>query len=231
MSTIHFSSSLSTVNFCDKRLDPKEANTIMAKHEKDCLAPEKNKRYIQLAHEGNYPEVLGAIWKDKDNRLSFLRQLAPELHGVLLFELGMAEFLASKTVETVNLVVLPLFKAAIFRIRQDARCSQDPSVSFGDADERLAMVYSQSLDTATKKYLGQSLEQIQTVLVDQRRAAFVERLRQTALASKTTELPSPKWIGFHGMQKFISGDMPMHSYQECKRIRDAFADKLLEDIK
>lgn len=227
---LNISSSLSTINFCDKRINLIEANKVIANYASDCLAPAHAQKYTELAMSGEYPEVLGAIWKDKTHRLTFLQQLAPQLHGVLLFELGMAEFLASKTVETVNLVVLPLFKAAVFRVRQDAQCSQDPSICYGDADTRLSLVYAKSLDTATKKYLGQSLEEVQAVHIPERHAAIKARIRDTALASQQIDLPSPHWLRFHGMSHFFSESTPMHSITDIKKIRDNFADQVLKEL-
>ncbi len=77
--------SISTVNFCDIRLIPKEIDKIIQNYDVDCLSPEKCEIYKKLASAGEYIQVLGAIWRDKTNRLTFLRELAGEFHPLLMF--------------------------------------------------------------------------------------------------------------------------------------------------
>lgn len=230
MTVINFSNSLSTINFCDKRLNPKLANEVMAKYEAGCLAPEKSEYYKTLAIAGDYIRVLGAVWKDKENRLTFLRELAPQFHAPLMFEQAIAEFVANPTAETVNLVSVPLLKAAIFRVRQDTQCSTDSSVVHGDADMRLQLIYVPSLENAIKKYLGKTLADVQKDFALERQKAMGEKITEVARESMTINLPSPNWIGQHGMSIFLSGSISMHPESEYKRIRDDFAKKIITEL-
>ena len=217
----------SVVSFCDKRLDRRAANEVMSKYSEGCLSSEREK-FEKLAEAGDYIQVLGAIWKDKENRLAFLDSISSRLHAPLMNEEAIARFIAAPTVETVIRISLPLLKAAEFRANQDAQCSLDPAVSRGDAYLRLALVYRRALDSQIKKYLpAESLASVEAANKAELNSALLKKVMDVALATKAIELPSPLWIGYHGLSVFIEGAPKMHLESEYKRIRDEFADRVI----
>ena len=150
---------------------------------------------------GEYKAVLKKVWGERDRtiRLQWLENKSNELHPVLMFELAVAKFVASPTIETINLVSIPLIKAASFRVSQDAQCSKDPSVKNGDAATRMSMTYQQRLEKLIQSNLGCSLEKVVSENQDIRVAAIRSQVLETARLSLSSDLPSPDWIGWHGM--------------------------------
>ncbi len=226
----------STVSFCEYRLVPREANRVMKLYEKDCLAENKRGVYIDLVVQGLYNEALGAVWRDKDNRLDFLRIVEPGFHAPLMFERVVAELTANPTIDTICRICLPLLRAAAFRVVQDSKCSTDNSVHNGDAGTRMSMTYEASLakkiESLSKKdgteLYGKSLKSIyeenKDLIVRGRQKAVLE----TANATLTASLSSPDWIGKHGMNMFLEGKISMYPLSEYKSIRDAYAESVIK---
>jgi hypothetical protein len=147
-----------------------------------------------------------------------------------MFELAIAEFSAKPTAETIHLLSIPLIKAASFRVAQDAQCSTDASVKYGDASMRMSITYEQRLKNRVQALLNCPLEDILKEQQNERMAAIKKKVLETAKLSLSTSLPSPDWVGWHGMSVFISGAPKMHEASEYKQIRDAYANKAIEQI-
>lgn len=212
--------------FCDTRLNAVESNKIIQKYKSVGLS-NRNALDDALARV-DYITVLSHVWaeRNRESRLTWLREKEGEMHAPLLFELAIAEFNAAPTVETVINVAYPLLKAATLRVMQDAACSKDLSVKNGDLALRLEMTYTAALEKKTQEVLHQSLEEIKSVDINQWNGAF--RTKGVKLLDSTIgkPLPNPQWVDSHGMGKFM-GARYTYSMEECARIRNEFALKNL----
>ncbi len=215
---------LSTVYFCKKRNDLVEANKYMNLFEPDCLSPSKRERFITLAQEGKYNEVLVAIWKDKTNRLDFLRSLEDELHAPLMFERVIAEFSENPTAETVNSFCVPLLSAAAFRVDQEVQCSIAPTtVNSDEASIQMFHMYFTSLKAKVEKVLRRSFA---SVVEDKSEHAAIikDRVFITAFLSKTANLSSPNWT-WHGM---VARRGPSDQLLSIKTKREDYAQRTMD---
>lgn len=229
MTTVSFSNPQNVVAFCEKRLDKEAVSQIIKKHNEGVNSPE-----IEEKLESNdYISTLSLIWGERDaaRRLSWLRNHADRLHAPLLYEQAIAEFKESPTVETVIQVSLPLIKAASSRVAQDAQCSQDASVYSGDAHIRMEYVYNRALMDVQKKYapslnLNNILSENKNII----KKTTLNKLKEVAEQSikNPNMLPSPAWIGFHGMSCFIQGHPNMLPSQQFEEKRSDVAKKFLE---
>ncbi|MCI0382360.1 MAG: hypothetical protein L0207_04850 [Chlamydiae bacterium] len=216
------------VSFCEKQLNPTEADKIIkeGKGLSNSAEIEKNLK------ESRYIPVLKALWseKDKEKRLEWLKSHS-KLHAPLMFEQAIAEFVNYPTVEAIHSISMPLIKAATFRVLQDSKCSRDPSVFNGDAPGRVAETYMKILENQVQKHLKKSLADIgnekKEMLASFIRSKLIEIIKQ----SKEKELPDPSWIGWHGMSVFIDGKIEMHPASDYKKIRDQAADEMLGKLK
>ena len=174
---------------------------------------------------GNYSDVLLSLWFEGNlsRRLEWLRSKSNELHPVLMFEQAIAEFTAAPTAETVNFISVPLLNAAGFRVSQDALCVREMSLKNGDSADCMHMIYTERLERRMKTLLNLSLERVSLENPEGREAAIKAKVLETAQASRSIDLPSPKWIGWHGMSVLLARKPDMHPASEYKQIRDAYA--------
>lgn len=227
MNIINFSTPQNIVEFCEKSLDPEAMDELIREHQDIGLSDPALEENLRA---GNYKAVLTSLWSERDRTrcLAWLESKADELHPVLMFELAIAKFGAYPTVDTINLVSVPLLRAAYFRVHQDSQCAKDVSVKNGDAAERMSMTYLQRLGVRTRALLGCPLEEVLERSQDIRIAAIKEKVLETARLSLSRDLPSPDWVGWHGMAVFIQGAPDMHLPEEYKQIRDAEANKAIQ---
>lgn len=230
MSAINISNATNIVSFCERSLDL-EAMDLMIRANKgiglsDPFLEDNLKR-------GDYRAVLVSVWSERDRprRLAWLESKSNELHPVLMFELSVAKFVASPTAETVNSFSVPLIQAAAFRVTQDAQCAKDVSVKNGDAAIRMSTTYARRLHRQVEATLQRSLPQVLSDHQDARIAAIKEKVLTTAQLSQRQDLPSPDWIGWHGLSVFIQGKPNMHPAGEYKQIRNAYASEVIEKLK
>lgn len=232
MNVVSFSNSQNLVSFCEQRLKREAVSQIIKKNKEGVNSPQIEEKL----QSNDYISVLSLIWGERDSakRLSWLRNHASELHAPLLYEQAIAEFKESPTVETVVQVSLPLIKAASFRVRQDAQCSQDPSVYNGDAHLRMEMTYGQALIEGMKKYASDlDLGTIQSQNKDAIREATLNKVKEIAqqTIANPDALPSPNWIGFHGMSCFIKGGPDMLAPSQFAAKRAQLAATFLEQLR
>lgn len=215
----------SVVSFCDTRLIPAKVQVII--NEGKAVGLSNGEALNEQLKNSDYIPVLKAIWSERDRsrRLEWLRSHAPEMHAPLMYEQALAEFVASQTVETVTKISLPLIQAATFRVYQDSQCSSDASVYKGDAPVRMKLTYLKSLDTLTKKFLKTPLSEIKA-----ENNYMAAKVVEVAQASMSQELPSPNWIGHHGMSVFIDGKIAMHPEENHKEIRKKAAEEIIEKL-
>jgi hypothetical protein len=218
---------VNTVSFCETSLDPKAMDAIIKENQTVGLSNPDLEKNLTV---GKYPPVLVSLWSERDRakRRSWLESKVDELHPVLMFELSVAKFVASPTIETIISVSMPLMRSAVFRVLQDAQCSEDPSVKHGDASLRMRSTYEKRLAKKVQEILKRSLQDIVDESRDMLQTAIKAELLKTARLSMSRDLPSPDWIGWHGLSVAISGAPKMYPSCEYKEIRDAYA---LEHIK
>lgn len=230
MSSVHFTDVRNMALFCEQSLDPKTIDAMIRENKDVGLSDPALEDNLKT---GNYRAVLVALWSERDRtrRLNWLESKADELHPVLMLELAIAKFGASPTIETINSFSIPLMKAAYFRIIQDAQCSKEPSVKHGDAATRMSMTYERRLNGRIKALLNTSLEETVAENRELRIAAIKAKVMETAQLSLSKDLPSPNWIGWHGLAVFINGIPDMYSADEYKQIRDAYANEALASLR
>ncbi len=221
----------SIVTFSERRLDPVFGNEIIKEGQKEGLSNSKNLNENLNASE--YIPVLKAIWseRNKNRRLEWLHSHAFEMHAPLMYEQSIAEFVISPTVETVNQISIPLIQAASFRVIQDSKCSTDPSVFNGDAALRMKMTYQKVLNNQTEKHLFKKLEAIISENKNVIISAVKTKVLEIAQSSISQELPSPNWIGSHGLNVFITGKIEMYPITDFKKIRDKIANETISLLK
>lgn len=179
----------------------------------------------------DYISVLKAIWSENDTarRVAWLRSHASELHAPLMYEQAIAEFLIAPTIDTVKQVSLPLLKSATFRVEQDSKCSKDISVNNGDAHICMDETYKMVLNARVVKILNKSIPDIAQNCKDTILANVNQKMITTAQASLATQLPSPNWIRFHGIDALM-GTNSMHPESEFKKYRDEYANNMLAKL-
>lgn len=101
-----------------------------------------------------------------DERLQWLRAKEEELHGILLYELGMAEFEKNPTEDTLINRTYPLFKTGLFRIKQDVKCLLDnefPTVWFYNEGYKVKLQrQTLSAFNVSEKFMEDFLEKFET---------------------------------------------------------------------
>jgi hypothetical protein len=229
MNIVNLSNPNNIVSFCETSLDRQAMNAIIQEHKSVGLSDPALADNLKTGH---YQAVLVSLWSERDRtrRLEWLESKANESHPVLMFELAVAKFVAAPTVETVNRVSIPLIKAAVFRVSQDAQCSKDPSVKNGDAGERMSMTYAARLGKLVQTTLKCSLEEVLKNHQDDRVTAIKSKVLETAKLSVSKDLPSPDWVGWHGLSVFIQGAPSMYPADQYKSIRDAYAYEMIKTI-
>jgi hypothetical protein len=205
--------------------------------ESDFIFALGRKRIIQAAFEGyvykeDYISAYKVLWYSTGKeRITILRYVYKALYTPFLYEQALAEFMNSPTLETVVKVSIPLIKAANFRFLQDSECCKDSWVREGDCLERIQKVYMSRLHDLTVMSLGLCLEEIQKLHHRQIDFFCREEIRKVAEKSKKMQLPSPCWIGWSGVVALHHGKPPMYHQFLHKRIRNRYADKILEAIR
>jgi hypothetical protein len=227
-----FSNTQNVVSFCEKRLNPTEVNGIIQNH-RDGVSSSMIETYLNA---NDYISALSLLWGERDStqRLTWLRDHENQLHAPLLYEQAIAEFKENPTVETVIQVSLPLIKAGTFRLQQDARCSADSSVSQGDAHIRMEMTYGKALQNAVNKYnKNLDLPTIKTENEEAITQAVLTKMKEIAEATLANPeaLPSPNWIGYHGMDCFLMGGPSMLDPSLFVEKRISVANQVLEVAK
>jgi len=212
---------VSIVSYCEQRLQPIAINEIIKKGKSAGLS--NTAALNKNLKKGCYIPVLNAIWSDKDRRLSWLQSHASELHAPLMFEQAIAEFVNSPTVTTIVEISIPLIQAATFRVNQDSKCSTDPSVFNGDAAPRMRNTYLISLNKQIEKHLGKKLENVLSENQSAIDSAMTAKTLKTAELSLSQKLPSPDWIGSHGINAIRYGKVEMHPIAASNEIRNKFA--------
>lgn len=217
------------VSFVETSLDPVQMNQLIQDRKHIGLndpALEDNLR------AGKYQPVLQALWseRDRDRRLAFLDSKKQELHPVLMFEEAIARFGASPTLETVHSVAIPLIDAAAFRVNQDAQCASDSSVKYGDAAARMHLTYGRRLAIRVQNLMHRPLHDIARENHQALKTSITAKVLDVARQSLSTELPSPQWVGFHGMEMFMSGKPGMHSADQYANYRNAYARTEIEKL-
>ncbi len=227
MSCINFVCPQNLVSFCERSLDPRDMNSMIRRNNGVGLSAPQLQDKLK---SGDYQFVLEALWSDRDRsrRLNWLQERKDELHPVLMFELAVAKFVASPTIETIVSISIPIMKAASFRVAQDSQCSDDSSVKYGDASERMTLTYLKRLDSRVQAVLHTSIDDV--IQNHQNIDANKTKVLETARLSRTTELPSPDWIGWHGMSVFIHGRPNMRPATEYQQIRNQFADEIINKL-
>ncbi len=204
ISITNYTSNESTVSFCYNRLNPSSIDAIIKNNSEGLSKPSLTKDL----EKGNYISVLSAVWgeKDKIRRLTWLR-LNAELHAPLMYELAIAEFVNNPTLETITKITFPLLKAATFRVTQDASCSDDSTVSHGDAHLCMDGTYRDALGKAVKKYAKDITPAIFAAKTKEAQSEVQQKICE--IARQTLEnldkLPNPTWIGYHGLDVHING--------------------------
>ncbi len=220
--TINCRNHSNLVSFVEASLDPVQMNQLIQERKHIGLndpALEDNLR------AGRYQPVLQALWseRDRDRRLAFLDSKKQELHPVLMFEEAIARFGASPTNETVHSVAIPLIDAAAFRVNQDAQCASDCSVKYGDAAARMHLAYGRRLTNRVQALMHRPLHEIAREHQQELKTSTTAKVLDVARQSLSTELPSPDWVGFHGMELFISGKPDMYPADQYAERRHAYA--------
>lgn len=230
MISVNYISNANVINFCDLSLDRKAMNALI--HENKHIGLSDPALEVNL-EQGSYQKVLAALWSERDRtrRVEWLESKEGELHPVLMFELAVAKFVKTPTIETINEVSIPLMKAADFRIQQDAQCCQEPSVKNGDASTRMSIVYQTRLNQRIQASLNTSLANVLSENAKIRVAAIREKMLETATLSLSRALPSPNWVGWHGIHACMTGTVDMYPENEYKQIRDCFAQDVLKALK
>ncbi len=221
MTIFSFSNPRSVVNFCRKQFNPETLQTEKDKHRNNCLSAANRDHYVQLLREGDYLDVIGAIWKDARNRLEFLLSHRDELHAPLMFEEAIERFRKDPRKEIAMNVCFPLIQAAMFRVRQDAVCSPDVSVSSGDSHQRMGMVYTRILSYYFQHSFGKAMPRPSDRVIR-------EKVEEVARASINRELPPAKWVGEHGVAAFMGG-VEMKAEASHSALRNNFARKVLRE--
>jgi|GEM_PF-3281010 len=222
MSVIRINNSESVVNFCEKQSDVGALDAAKAKHDIGCLSPANRERYDQAIRGGKYIPAIGAVWKDPENRSRFLASYTEQLHAPLMFEEAIERFRRDPRMAVAINTSLPLIRAASFRVRQDAVCSADGSVSRGDAHIRMSMVYSRILAREFRARFGMKMPNPSELVIK-------AKVEAVARASINRELPSPNWIGEHGMGVFLGG-VKMKAAVSHSGLRNNFARKELRKL-
>lgn len=229
MSFVNGSNPKNVVSFCEKSLDREAMDAMIQEHKSVGLS---DPALADNLKTGNFQAVLVSLWSERDRtrRLEWLESKANELHPVLMFELAVAKFVAAPTVETVIRVAIPLIKAAGFRVKQDACCSRDSSVKDGDAGERMSITYLNRLERQVQATFNHSLTEIVSDHQEACTAAIKSKVLETARLSISRDLPSPYWIGWHGLSVFMQGAPRMYPADQYTRIRDEYANKVISTI-
>lgn len=218
------------VSYSETRLNPQAVNHIIKQGKQEGLS--NSKALNENLKSSQYIPVLNAIWseRDKNRRLEWLRSHESEMHAPLMFEQAITEFVIKPTVETIIQISIPLIKAASFRVVQDSKCSTDPSVFNGDAAQRMEMTYLTSLNTQTEIHINKKLVTIISENEDAIKSAVNAKVLKIAHSSITQDLPSPNWIGHHGLSVFRSGNIEMHSTADFKNHRDKVANDTIKKL-
>jgi hypothetical protein len=226
MNNVNYITPQDVVAFCRKSLDPVAINQMFQENRGRDLSDPLLGTNLQA---GKYIDVLVSLWceRDRQRRLEWLRAKSPELHPVLMFEQAIAEFTDEPTIETINLISIPLMNSAGFRVDQDSRCAQDISVKEGDAAQYMYTTYVERLDRRVRAVLTRSIVSIYEENPEWREEAIKAKVLATVQASLTRTLPSPNWVGWHGTSVFITGAPDMRPADQHKLIRDEFALKLI----
>jgi hypothetical protein len=218
MNSITFGNPLNVVSFCEKRLAPSEVDKIIQEGKEGLSNTEKLNGHLA---KSEYIPVLKAIWRERDRarRLTWLQSHASELHAPLMFEQALAEFVNVPTIETLFNTSLPLIRAAVFRVEQDSVCSADASVCHGDAPSRMLMLYQKIIFGLTQKHLQKDLALLIMENETLVQSNCIAKVLEVARLSLTCELPSPTWIGFHGLNVMLEGKILMHPDDQFKSLR------------
>ncbi len=158
--------------------------------------------------------------RHREKSLSWLKDKNTQLHGLLLYEQGLIEFLNKPEVETLNTVTLPLFKAGKFRIEQDIACLSPADRRKGKMTAQLLNdFYSESLQMYAKSLLDQDL-------VDLELDRDNIDIQQTITNSSQVDLPSPEWVrNFDSEVTFL----PNEVWQEQRRNFASNPDEMYQD--
>ncbi len=198
--------SMPTISFCELRCERnsenklEKANEVMKCFKPDCLSPENRERYVTLARQGSYNEVIGAIWRDKANRLAFCELLEGEYHVPIMFEQGIAMIIATPTEETAHKVVR-LFEAAKVRMLQDFTSTRSPILARDlTTIDRMILVYSNTFKEKIEKTFGQG--SIQNIMKAYSHIESIETHFLTSWLIQGIQLPPPDWT----YDKFIRKD-------------------------
>lgn len=229
MTALSVQSPKDLVVFCDLSLNPNFMNTLIPTNEYGGLS---GFQLEELLNQEQYHSVLTSIWEEpnKQRVVNWLRLKCENLHAILFFELAVAEFLTSPQIETIYSLSIPLLKAGEFRVHQDSQCADDLSVSCGDAATRLVATYTEKLNRLVKKHLNVSFEELIQNLSIEQLNPIKEKILQTARLSLTTKLPSPTWVGWHGLQAIIRDTPKMHSEAEHKQLREKYALAVIQHL-
>ncbi|MDP1608329.1 MAG: hypothetical protein Q8L98_03330 [Chlamydiales bacterium] len=229
MMSVNYVSNANVINFCDLSLDRAAMNSIIHENKHIGLSDPELEAHLE---QGSYQKVLVALWSERDRtrRVEWLESKEGGLHPVLMFELAVAKFVKTPTIETVNKVSIPLMKAADFRVQQDSQCSKEPSVKYGDASARMCLIYQTRLNQRIQASLNTSLEKILSENQNLRVAAIRKKALETAQLCLSGALPSPNWVGWHGVNACMTGVLDMYPDNEHKQIRDRFAQDVLRAL-
>ncbi len=125
MSTTTGSLSLNAVNvmnWCEVRLNKEKASDIIREHPEGLSNEIALKEALRVQ---DYVGLLKSVWgeRDREKRLAWLQTKSFE--AVLPYELALAEFKMSPSIETLATKTLPFFAVASARARIDVACSRD----------------------------------------------------------------------------------------------------------
>ena len=144
-----------------------------------------------LIDKQNYIEILKCLWTEKnlDKKIAWLRPLAELGHALLCLELSsvLIEKSQLKTLEDVK-ESTEFFIKGLIHIDLDASCSDDSSVK------------------AAIGFLLQTYQShIKPTFDEKELQDFTSKIKKQALLNfkYTTNLPSPKWVTYHGLDIFM----------------------------
>lgn len=215
------------LSFLPLRLDEQQVKEI-AKLNSGLTSIDEISCYLA---SGDYIPVVKAVWAEKNEllRLNWLKEQEANLHAPLLAELGLAEFMANPTTDTVCQLSFPLIKAASKRVAQDALAIKDASLQ--DAMYVFELTYTEILNHLCQQKLNSSLYSITEENKEKCAQYIKDKLKEVFQKSieVNQQMPNPIWIGYHGLEALF-GKVTIYPQSEINDKQKKFAENLLKDL-
>ena len=182
--------SVNVINWCEVRLNKERSSEIIKEHPEGLSNETALKEALRVQ---DYVGLLKSVWgeRDREKRLAWLQTKSFE--AVLPYELALAEFKMSPSIETLATKTLPFFAVASARARIDMACSRNQPL--GSFYLQMENTYYQALEKLIIERVKVDSSFSHSLSKENRIKKFESSIKKLQeLKENIPALSSPRWV-------------------------------------